>query len=277
MGYLSPNEIAVALVESGKKKVKLPLLSLWIPGILAGVYIGFGAHLFTIVTNDLAEFAGCGFARFIGGSVFTVGLMLVIIAGAELFTGNCLMLTAVLSEDIKFKEMLYNWAIVFLANFVGSILLVAIIYHSGLWKINETKVGITAVSIAISKVNLSFSEAFYRGIACNWLVCLAVVLAMSGKDNISRIFGIYFPIMAFVAAGFEHSVANMYFVPAGLFLKNNLNFIALSGFGNEIGCLTWSSFILKNLIPVTLGNIIGGAIFVGAAYYFAYLKKKPDH
>ncbi|MCM8758597.1 MAG: formate/nitrite transporter family protein [Candidatus Omnitrophica bacterium] len=274
MGYLSPSEIAIAIVEVSKRKVSISFSSLWILGILAGVYIGFGAHLFTIVTHDLNGYLGCGFAKFLGGSVFSVGLMLVVIAGAELFTGNCLLLTGVLTGDIKFREMLYNWVIVYVANFIGSMLLVIIVYHSGLWKTNDMKVGIAALSTAFSKVNLSFQEAFCRGIACNWLVCLAVVLAMAGKDTISKIFGIFFPIMAFVASGFEHSVANMYFIPAGLFLKNDLMLTSFSGLGEKLGYLTWNSFIMKNLIPVTLGNIVGGAIFVGAAYYFAYLKGK---
>lgn len=274
MGNLSPFEIAVTLVEVGQKKIKLPPLPLWILGILAGVYIGFGAHLYIVVTNDVIEYFGCGFARFLGGSVFSVGLMLVMIAGAELFTGNCLILTGVLTGNIKVREMLYNWMVVFIANFIGSIMLALIINQTGLWKMNDMKVGITTLSIAFTKVNLSFSEAFYRGVACNWLVCLAVVLGMSGKDNISKIFGIYFPIMAFVASGFEHSIANMYFIPAGILLKNNPILVGSAGFADNINSLTWSSFIVKNLIPVTLGNIIGGTIFVGASYYFAYLRGK---
>ncbi|MCM8816090.1 MAG: formate/nitrite transporter family protein [Candidatus Omnitrophica bacterium] len=276
MGYLSPSEIAIAVVESGKKKVNLSTLSLWILGILAGVYIGFGAHLFTVVTQDLSKYLGCGFAKFLGGSVFSVGLMLVVIAGAKLFTGNCLLLTGVLTGDIKFREMFHNWVIVYIANFIGSVLLAIIVYQSGIWKMNDMNAGIAALSTAFSKVNLSFQEAFCRGIACNWLVCLAVVLAMAGKDTISKIFGIFFPIMAFVASGFEHSVANMYFIPAGLFLKNDLIFVNVPGIGDMAIRLTWDSFIMKNLIPVTLGNIVGGAFFVGAAYYFVYLRKNKQ-
>jgi len=271
MGYLSPPEAAVEVVETGKRKVKMKTMPVFILGILAGVYIGFGAQLFTVVTSDLSKYFGCGFSKFIGGSVFTVGLMLVVIAGAELFTGNCLIFASVLTGDVKTGEMLKNWFIVYIANFIGSVLLAGMIYLSGQWKINDMGVGIAAVSTAVSKINLSFSEAFYRGIACNWLVCLAVVLAMAGKDIVSKIFGIYFPIMAFVASGFEHSVANMYFIPVGIFLKQNM--MLVNSMNISLDKLTWGNFIFHNLIPVTFGNIVGGAIFVAAAYYFAYVRK----
>ncbi len=144
-----------------------------------------------------------------GGSVFTVGLMLVVIGGAELFTGNCLIFTAVLTKDVTMKDMLKNWFFVYFANLAGGLLLVIIMYYSGLWKTSNMGVGAAALNTAVAKVNLSFGEAFFRGIGCNWLVSLAVWLAFAGKDTISKIFGIYFPIMAFVASGFEHSVANM--------------------------------------------------------------------
>ncbi|HOJ31414.1 MAG TPA: formate/nitrite transporter family protein [bacterium] len=272
MGYLSPSEIACAIVESSKKKVKLPFLPMVILGFLAGVYIAFGAQLYTIVTHDLSKYLGCGFSKFLGGSVFSVGLMLVVIAGAELFTGNCLILTGVLTRDVKTREMLISWLIVYFANFVGSVFLAAMIYHSAQWKFNDMGVGAAMISTALAKVNLTFPEAFYRAIACNWLVCLAVVLGMAGKDTVSKIFGIYFPIMAFVASGFEHSVANMCFIPAALFVKGNV-VLFNADLARAKDILTWGNFIIKNLIPVTLGNIVGGAIFVGTAYYFAYLKK----
>ncbi|MCD6219479.1 formate/nitrite transporter family protein, partial [Candidatus Calescamantes bacterium] len=217
-GFLSPKEVAENVVEISKNKAELKLLPMFLLGMLAGVYIGFGAELCTMVTHDLSKYLGVGFAKFAGGSVFSVGLMLVVIAGAELFTGNCLILTGVLAHKVSIKGMLRNWLIVYFANFVGSMLLVIIMYYSGLWKIGNSGVGVAGLRIATAKVNLSFWEAFCRGIGCNWLVCLAVWLAIAGKDTISKIFGIYFPIMAFVASGFEHSVANMYFIPMGLFL-----------------------------------------------------------
>jgi len=268
-GFLTPEDVARSMVETSKKKASLGMLQMWILGILAGVYIGFGAHLCTMVSHDLSQYLGYGFTKFIAGSVFTVGLMLVIIGGAELFTGNCLIFTAVATGDVQIKDMLKNWLIVYIANFIGAMLLVLIVYYSGLWKVNNYGAGLSALNTATAKVNISFVEAFCRGIGCNWLVCLAVWLAAAGKDSISKIFGIYFPIMAFVASGFEHSIANMFFIPIGIFLKNNPEII-----GRTFGCvsnLTWYGFILNNLVPVTLGNIVGGALFVGGAYYLVYL------
>ena len=268
-GFLTPEDVARSMVETSKKKASLGMLQMWILGILAGVYIGFGAHLCTMVSHDLSQYLGYGFTKFIAGSVFTVGLMLVIIGGAELFTGNCLIFTAVATGDVQIKDMLKNWLIVYIANFVGAMLLVLIVYYSGLWKVNNYGAGLSALNTATAKVNISFLEAFCRGIGCNWLVCLAVWLAAAGKDSISKIFGIYFPIMAFVASGFEHSIANMFFIPIGIFLKNNPEII-----DRTFGCvsnLTWYGFILNNLVPVTLGNIVGGALLVGGAYYLVYL------
>jgi formate/nitrite transporter len=278
-GFLSPKEITEKVVEIGKNKSELPILPMLLLGMLAGVYIGFGAELCTMVTHDLSKYLGVGFAKFIGGSVFTVGLMLVVLAGAELFTGNCLMLTGVLAGEVSVNGMLRNWFFVFFANLAGSILLVVIMYYSNLWKVGNFGVGAAALTAAVGKVNLSFLEAFCRAIACNWLVCLAVWLAIAGKDAVSKIFGVYFPIMTFVASGFEHSVANMYLIPIGLFLKGNAAVVVAantSGLAWPVDSLTWSSFLIGNLLPVTLGNIVGGAFFVGGVYYFAYLRKNNN-
>jgi len=273
-GFLSPSEICKQVEEASKQKAALPLRCLIILGILAGVYIGFGAELSTMVTYDLTEYLGVGFSKFLAGSVFSVGLMLVVIGGAELFTGNCLMLSCVMRRNIKAEKLLRNWSTVYLANFAGALLLAVIMYYSGLWKVGHFGVGAKALAIANGKVNLSFIEAFCRGICCNWLVCLAVWLAVAGQDIVSKILGIYFPIMAFVASGFEHSIANMYFIPMGLFLKGNLSVVAASGLTETLNNLTWSNFLIGNLLPVTLGNIVGGAFFVGGAYHLTYLRKK---
>jgi len=273
-GFMSPKEVAESIVGISNKKSKLRILPMLILGMMAGVYIGFGAQLCTMVTHDMSKYFGVGFAKFMGGSVFSVGLMLVVIAGAELFTGNCLMLIGPLTRNISIKGMLRNWFFVYLANFAGSLLLVIIMYYSGLWKVGNLGVGVAALKIAAGKTNIPFTEAFFRGIGCNWLVCLAVWLAVAGKDSISKIFGIYFPIMAFVASGFEHSIANMYFIPIGLFLKGNVNLVNAAGIAETINNLTWSNFIIRNLVPVTLGNIIGGAFFVAGAYYLVYLREK---
>jgi len=277
--FLSPKEVAENIVEISKKKAELPLLSMVILGMLGGIYIGFGAELYTMVVHDLHRYVGVGFARFLGGSAFSVGLMLVVIAGAELFTGNCLMMIGVLTRQVSLKGMLRNWSIVYLANFAGALLLVIIMYYSGLWRYaGIVEVGGVALRAATRRVMLSFLEAFLRGIGCNWLVCLAVWMATAGRDTVSKLLAIYFPVMAFVTSAFEHSVANMYLVPIGLLLKWDAAVVNAAVTIEKvpiehINALTWGSFLLRNLIPVTLGNIVGGALFVGGAYYLAYLRK----
>lgn len=251
------------------QKVNASVFKLVILGILAGVYIGFGACLATLIGHDAAKYFGLGFARFITGAVFSVGLMLVVIAGAELFTGNNLMLMSVLDRRAALGKMFYKWGIVFLANFIGSVFLAYLYYKTNLWKMGDMAVGLSALKIANAKVGLTFAEAFTRGILCNWLVCLAVWMAIASREVVGKIFAIFFPIMAFVALGFEHSIANMYFIPLGIFLKASNLFVdpALNLSG-----LTWGAFFVKNLVPVTIGNIIGGAIFVGLFYWTVYVK-----
>jgi len=251
------------------QKVNASVFKLIVLGILAGVYIAFGACLATLVGHDTAKYLGLGMARFITGAVFSVGLMLVVIAGAELFTGNNLMLMSVLDKRAALWKMFYKWAIVFVANFVGSVLIAYLYYNTNLWKMGDMAVGISALKIANAKIGLTVTEAVTRGILCNWLVCLAVWMAIASREVVGKIFAIFFPIMAFVALGFEHSVANMYFIPLGIFLKSS-GLVVVEGL--NIANLTWNSFFIKNLLPVTIGNIIGGAIFVGLLYWTVYVK-----
>jgi len=263
----SPATVADNLTRTAcVKKTQQSFIRLSILGVFAGVYIGFGAQLATLVTHDLAAFVGVGLAKLIGGAVFSVGLMLVVIAGAELFTGNNLIFLSVLDRQIKPRGLLRNWGIVYFANLAGSLLLVLLMYWSGLWKTHGGGVGATAVGIANAKVNLTFLEAFARAILCNWLVCLAVWMAASARTVVGKIFAIFFPIMAFVASGFEHSIANMYFIPMGLALKGQ-------GLAEATANLTVGGMIVKNLIPVTIGNIVGGAFFVATLYWIAYVRK----
>ncbi|NPD89963.1 MAG: formate/nitrite transporter family protein [Asgard group archaeon] len=265
----APPEIELELETIGTTKSNLSFSSMFVLAILAGVYIGFGGALSTIATHDLAQYVGIGCAKLIGGVVFSIGLILVLLGGAELFTGNNLLVIPLFSHKIRISKVLRNWGIVYIGNFVGAILLVLLVFFSGYWKINSAQVGIKAIEIANGKVNLSFLEAFVRGILCNWLVCLAVWLSIAAKDIIGKIFGILFPITAFVAMGFEHCIANMYFIPLGLLLKNLNSPI----YSLDLSGLTWSSFFLNNLLPVTLGNVVGGTFFVGFLYWFAYRKK----
>lgn len=269
----TPAEIAQAVVNACKVKVNLSWWPMFFLGILAGVYIAFGAELATLVSTGVADKIGFGFAKFLAGSVFSVGLMLVVIGGAELFTGNNLIFTGFIIGEVSWLEMMRNWIIVYIGNLVGSLLMVYIMSHSGLV---DGAVGVTALKIASTKVSLPWDQAFFRGIGCNWLVCLAVWLAFAAKDVVGKIFAIYFPIMAFVASGFEHCVANMYFIPAGIALKANAAVVAASELAPEqLVNLTWKGFFVNNLVPVTLGNILAGAVFVGAVYALAYLKGRP--
>ena len=267
----APKTIAETVAQTvGVAKATSPWFTVFVLGILAGAYIGFGGLLSTTVTFDTAAKWGLGFSKILAGAAFSVGLMLVVIAGAELFTGNNLMVSSVMSREITLSTMGKRWAVVFVANFIGSILVTVLFYYSGLWKTGDGALGAAAVKIAYNKVSLSFSEALWRGIGCNWLVCLAVWMALASRQIIGKIFAIFFPIMAFVAIGFEHSVANMYFIPTGIFLINGAGISNVPGVDPNM--LGWVNFLWRNLLPVTVGNIIGGAVFVGMSYWGAYIR-----
>lgn len=264
MSFKKPAEIAKSVVELGVEKTRQPLFKVFVLALMAGAFIALGAELSTIVSYDLGK-VSVGLARFMAGSVFSIGLILVVIAGAELFTGNTLMIIPALEKKISLTQMMKNWGIVYVGNFVGSLFFVLLIFFSGIYK---GAIATYAVEISANKVNLDFSEAFLLGIGCNWLVALAIWLALASDKMIGKIVGIYLPIMAFVASGFEHSIANMYFIPIGILLKNFvLPTVSLAN-------LNWSGFLLNNLLPVTIGNVIGGAIFVGFVYWYVYLYKK---
>lgn len=267
----APKNIAETVAQTvGVAKATSPWLSVFVLGILAGAYVGFGGFLSTTVTFDTAAKLGTGITKLLSGAVFSVGLMLVVIAGAELFTGNNLMVSSVMSKEITFTQMMKRWGLVFVANFLGSILITILFYYSGLWKTGDGALGAAAVKIAYSKVSLTFSEALWRGIGCNWLVCLAVWMAMAARQTIGKIFAIFFPIMAFVALGFEHCIANMYFIPTGILFVQKLQLPIAAGI--DTGMINWVHFLWKNLLPVTIGNIIGGTVFVGMSYWGAYLR-----
>ena len=246
--FLSPLEMSKAISEIGEKKAKETVFCLFVFGILAGMYIAFGASVATSVLSG--GMLDPGFARFLAGSVFSVGLILVLILGSELFTGNILMTIGLVYQKYSFGKVLRNWVVVYLGNLLGSIIIAWLVFNSGLLVNNGnlTAMGNTAVKISEAKLQFSFSEALCRGILCNMLVCLAVIMCIASKTIEGKILGIYFPIMTFVASGYEHSVANMYFLPAGLMAKGEF----IHGFFT----------MFNNLIPVTLGNIIGGLLIV---------------
>ncbi|UCC68302.1 MAG: formate/nitrite transporter family protein [Armatimonadota bacterium] len=266
-------DTARSLVLAGEEKARLPIGRMFLLGILAGAYIGFGAHLATTVATG--EWESWGMQRFAVGAAFTVGLMLVVIAGAELFTGNNLMTVALCSRRIGMGGLLRNWLLVYVGNLVGSLVLALMIAKwSGLL---AGPVGGTAIKIAVGKTSIAQIEGinhnfafFFRGIACNWLVCLAVLMAMASKSVSGKFLGIFFPIMAFVSSGFEHCVANMYFIPAGIFAKGFAAARAACDVGAvQLAAVNWTTMWTQNMVSVTLGNIVGGGIFVGVSYFLA--------
>ncbi len=259
--FLTPAETVQTIVANGKRVTTQSLSRTVVLSLLAGFYIAFGAQLATVVTQDAAALVGVGVARFLGGSVFSVGLMLVVVCGAELFTGNSLLTKAALQKEIPWSKIWENWLVVIVGNLLGSLFLAWLMYRSQLW---QGDLAAHAIRIAAAKTGLGFEEALIRGILCNWLVCLAVFMATAARDIPGKILACYFPIMAFVASGFEHSVANMFFIPIGLLLAGAQG-LAVPG-------LTWGNFFVANLLPVTLGNLLGGVVFVAFAYWFIHLR-----
>ncbi|NLW17950.1 MAG: formate/nitrite transporter family protein [Firmicutes bacterium] len=247
----------VGVIKAGRKTINLILL-----GALAGAYISIAGSLSQVVGHDIAQYLGFGMARFITGSVFSLGLVLVVLAGAELFTGNCLIIISLLDRRISWGQMLRNWVIIWLANALGAALVVALTLASGIGAMNGGAVGQFAITGAADKLALPFATVFFKGIFANWMVCLAVWLASSAKDAGGKILAIYLPIMGFVAINLEHSIANMFSIPFGLALAGNLN---------------WQTLIqltVNNLLPATLGNIVGGAVLVGAVHWYLFSPRK---
>lgn len=271
---LLPPAMAEKAENAGIVKANMTFLPMFALSVLAGAFIAMGAIFATTVTTGSGELA-YGVSRVLGGLVFCLGLILVVVAGAELFTGNNLIVIAWASGKVSTKKLLRNWVIVYFGNFVGSILTAIGMFWSGQYAFNGGAVGVNALNIASHKVSLGFVEAIMLGIFCNALVCLAVWLCMSARTTVDKILAIIFPITAFVAAGFEHSIANMYFIPIGLFIKGGTDpmFWEVAGTtAASYGHLTWGTFLFNNLLPVTIGNIIGGAVMVGLVYWLVYLK-----
>lgn len=237
--------------------------------ILAGMYIAFGGVISTIVATGMIGVWPYGLMRVLQGLVFSLGLILVVVGGAELFTGNMLMVIPFAARKISIVSLLRNWLVVYIGNFLGSIIVAMLMLLSRTHTFASGELGKTILTIANSKMQYTFIQAFSLAILCNILVCLAVWLAFSARNTTDKIMAIVFPITAFIAAGFEHSVANMYLIPVALLLKSFDPVFALST-GLDIRALNWGDFFIKNLIPVSLGNIVGGILFVGLVYFFIY-------
>ncbi len=288
---LLPAEMAKRAEYLGVRKAEAAAPMLIALSVLAGAFIAMGAIFCTTVLaggisiKDLAGDAAFttafpyGVNRLLAGLVFCLGLILVVVGGAELFTGNNLIVMAWASRKVSTAALLRNWALVYIGNFLGSVGTAALILLSKQYMNGNGAVGLTALSIAKAKVSLGFVEALALGILCNALVCLAVWMTYSARSTLDKIAAIIFPITGFVAAGFEHSVANMYFVPVALFIKDfaNGSFWELIGkTPADFASITWGSFIVNNLIPVTIGNIIGGAVLVAGVYWMIYLRPEKN-
>ena len=267
-----PAEVAQKAEATGVTKGARDALSTIVLGVLAGVFIGLGAMFCTTVTT--ATGLGFGLTKLLGGLTFCLGLILVVVAGAELFTGNTLIVMSWISGRVSLARLLRNWGLVYFANLAGALSLAGLMFYTNQWTLSGNGIGANALLIANAKVNLSFGAALARGIMCNALVCLAIWLCFSARTVTDKIIAILFPITAFVAAGFEHSIANMYFIPMGILLTSQPSVLAAAGVtAGSVSNLTWAGFV-GNLVPVTIGNIIGGGILVGAVYWLAYLSRE---
>ena len=272
---LPPAEMARKAEQVGVTKAGLDAATTFALAVLAGAFIAMGAVFATTATAGGSDLP-YGVARLIGGLTFSLGLILVVVAGAELFTGNNLIVMAWASRRVSTLRLLRNWGIVYAGNLVGALATAGLMYASKQYEFGNGAVGLQAVTIAASKTSLGWGQAVVLGALCNALVCLAVWLCYSARTTADKILAIIPPIAAFVAAGFEHSVANMYFIPYGLLVNSNDAYWSQQ---QDVTLptspdLTWSGFVTANLIPVTIGNIVGGGLMVGAIYWFVYLRPR---
>ena len=285
---LLPQEMATRAEYLGVRKAEMPFLKMFMLSVLAGAFISLGAIFATTVSagsmaittasGDAAFSTGLpfGVTRLLAGLVFSLGLILVVVGGAELFTGNNLIVMAWASGKVTAGALLRNWAIVYLGNFVGALGTAILMFFTRQYTFGANSVGIAALRTGVAKCDLTFIQALALGILCNALVCMAVWLTFSARSTVDKIVAIIFPITAIVAAGFEHSIANMYFIPYALLVKMfDAEFIkAVGDKVPHLEKLTWQAFWINNLLPVTIGNIIGGAVLVAAVYWAIFLR--PD-
>ena len=271
MNLFSPAEVAKNYINTGKGKVNTPISKMFLLAIMAGAFIAIGGIASTTASVSVEQ---ASVAKFLSGCVFPGGLTMVLLAGSELFTGNNLLVIPLLEKEVTLGGMLKNWVVVYLGNLVGSILIAAGVIFGHTPSLFGNKLAVSIISTAVGKCSMTFSEAFIRGILCNFLVCIAVWISFAAKDVAGKIIGLFFPIMMFVTCGFEHSVANMYYISAGIMAKGLPQFAdAATEAGIDFSTVTVANMFGKNLLPVTIGNIIGGAICVGCTYWFIYLRK----
>ena len=267
----NPKEIIEANMNGAVTKSNLPLARMIVLGIMAGMFIAFGGAISNTAVHDIAN---VGIARTVAGVIFPVGLLMIILVGGELFTGNCLMIMATMNKRIKVSGLLRNLVVVYFANLIGSLIIDVLIFYSGNLDYTGGALGAYTIKVALGKVNIAPGKAVVSGILCNFLVCMAILMAGSAKDVIGKIFATWFPIFAFVIGGFEHIVANMFYIPTGILAATNPDYVAkaeeLYGITTEQIASLNVTGLLHNFIPVTVGNIIGGMVFIGCALYFIH-------
>jgi len=274
----SPHQIAKRLDAVAAVKAKdTTSVTFWL-GVNAGVYIALGAQFATLVMSDSGLHSGL--TAVIAGIVFSLGLIMVVVGGAELFTGNCMIFIGYMEKRITTKKILNHWTVSLIGNFVGSLIVVLFVYQAHQFEFFDYMVGAKALLIANKKVNLTFPAAFSKAVLCNAMVCMAVWVCFSARNVADKIMSLIFPIGGFVASGFEHLVANMYFIPMGIYLKGNPEVVAAAekmvGKSIDLSNLTWKGFIVINQFPVFLGNVFGGVVLAGLAFWFIYLRPKLD-
>jgi formate transporter len=272
---LPPADVARKAETVGVAKARMTELDVFVLAVLAGAFIALGAIFATTVVAGGGTLP-YGVVRLLAGLTFSLGLILVVVAGAELFTGNNLIVMAWASRRVSSAHLLGNWSLVWIGNFVGAVATAIIVYFSEQYTFGAGAVGEAALSIAAAKTDLGFFQAIALGALCNALVCLAVWLTYGARTTTDKILAVVLPIAAFVAAGFEHSVANMYFISIGLLIKTDDAFVASLEQPPDLSDLSWQGFFVDNLLPVTIGNIVGGAVMVGAVYWFVYLRPRAS-
>lgn len=277
LNYYSPAEIAENYYQIGIKKASLPVAKQFVLAIMAGFFVGFAAQGYNEAIHTISS---TGIAKTVGGTIFTAGLIMVVVAGGELFTGNCLMVISWVGKRISLGSMLRSWAIVYLGNLAGALFIVFLILNSGQFDFSGGMLGAFTIKTAVYKTTLSFGKAFCMGILCNTLVCAAIWMSQAAKDIPGKIMGVFFPIWLFVVTGSEHCIANMYLIPAGILAKLNGSWAAkaveMGVTAEQMSALGVKSFLVNNLLPVTLGNIVGGSVLIGLLYWFVYLTQNKE-
>lgn len=276
---LLPAEMAAKAESIGASKALMRFRETFLLAVLAGAFVALGALFSATSMAGAADVLPYGLTRVVGGLTFCLALILIVVAGAELFTGNNLIVMAWADRRVTLAQMLRNWGIVYLGNFVGSIVTVALIFVGRQYSFGHGIVGQTLLTIGEAKSSLDFAQAIALGILCNGLVCLAVWLCYSARTTTDKILAILFPITGFATIGFEHSIANMFFIPMALFIKGGADasfWAAIAASPADFPHLTWANFFVANLLPVTIGNIIGGSLMVGIVYWFIYIRKTVE-